>query len=526
MTSLSLPWDREFRPPRPVGEVQAVFFGLGSDGTVGANKNSAKIIVDATDNFVQGYFVYDSKKSGAMTASHLRFGPEPIHSTYLVSDADFVACHQFGLLNRVDILEVARDGATFLLNSPYGPDEVWDHLPGKVQRQIQDKHIQFWVVDANKVAAEAQLGNRINTVMQPCFFALSGILPADVAVAEIKASVTKAYGKRGHTIVDRNFAAIDSALANLVRVEIPAELSAGGSIGVAVPESAPDFVRHVTSMLMDGKGDLLPVSALPVDGRFPSGTTRYEKRAIAMEMPIWDPDICIDCGKCTIVCPHAVIRMKVFTPEALAGGSGRLLVKALPLQGSARSPHGHRGRGRRLHRLWGLRRRLPGEVQDRGQAQVHKHGACARSPRPVAGSLGLLPVHPGAGPLPAAPRFGEGLAEHSSRCSSSPGACDGCGETPYLKLASQLFGDRMLVANATGCSSIYGGNLPTTPWAKNAEGRGPAWGNSLFEDNAEFGLGIRLGLEAQQVRARALARLDRRRSRPRAGHLDPGGRSG
>ncbi|MGO9333705.1 MAG: pyruvate:ferredoxin (flavodoxin) oxidoreductase [Acidimicrobiales bacterium] len=307
VTSLSLPWDRDFRPARPANEVQAVFFGLGSDGTVGANKNSAKIIVDATDDFVQGYFVYDSKKSGAMTASHLRFGPEPINSTYLITHADFVACHQFGLLSRVDILDVARDGATFLLNSPYGPLEVWDQLPGKVQRQLQDKHIQFWVVDANKVAAEAQLGSRINTVMQPCFFALSGILTAEKAVEEIKASITKAYGKRGRTIVDRNFAAVDAALAGLAQVEIPEETAASGSIGITIPESAPDFVRQVTSMLMDGQGDLLPVSALPADGRFPSGTTRYEKRAIAVDMPIWDPDVCIDCGKCTIVCPHAVI---------------------------------------------------------------------------------------------------------------------------------------------------------------------------------------------------------------------------
>jgi len=503
VTSLSLPWDRDFRPPRPVGEVQAVFFGLGSDGTVGANKNSAKIIVDATDNFVQGYFVYDSKKSGAMTASHLRFGPEPIHSTYLVSDADFVACHQFGLLDRVDILEVARDGATFLLNSPYGPLEVCDHLPAKVQRQIQDKHIQFWMVDAGTVAAEAQLGNRINTVMQPCFFALSGILPADVAVAEIKASVTKAYGKRGHTIVDRNFAAIDSALANLVRVEIPAELSAGGSIGVAVPESAPDFVRHVTSMLMDGKGDLLPVSALPVDGRFPSGTTRYEKRAIAVEMPIWDPDICIDCGKCTIVCPHAVIRMKVFPPEAIAG-----------------APEGFLSKPFRSKDLPGHHMAIAVAVDDCTGCGVCVDVCPAKSKteaRHKSINMESALVHRDRlrehwDFFLSIPELDRSLLAHDSVKGSQSlqplfefsGACDGCGETPYLKLVSQLFGDRMLVANATGCSSIYGGNLPTTPWATNAEGRGPAWGNSLFEDNAEFGLGIRLGLEAQQERARAL----------------------
>ena len=503
VTSLSLAFDREFRPSRPAGEVQAVFFGLGSDGTVGANKNSAKIIVDATDNYVQGYFVYDSKKSGAMTASHLRFGPEPINSTYLVSDADFVACHQFGLLNRVDILEVARDGATFLLNSPYGPDEVWERLPGKVQRQLQDKHIQFWVVDANKVAAEAQLGSRINTVMQPCFFALSGILPPEVAVAEIKASVTKAYGRRGHTIVDRNFAAIDAALANLVQVTIPAEPSPGGAIGVPVPESAPDFVRHVTSMIMDGKGDLLPVSALPVDGRFPSGTTRYEKRAIAVEMPIWDPDICIDCGKCTIVCPHAVIRMKVFTPDALA-----------------MAPDGFLSKPFRSKDLPGHHMAIAVAADDCTGCGVCVDVCPAKSKTEAKHkSINMEPALVHRDRLRdhwdfflSIPELDRSLLPHDSVKGSQTllplfefsGACDGCGETPYLKLASQLFGDRMLVANATGCSSIYGGNLPTTPWAKNAEGRGPAWGNSLFEDNAEFGLGIRLGLEAQQLRARTL----------------------
>jgi pyruvate-ferredoxin/flavodoxin oxidoreductase len=503
VTSLSLPWDRDFRPPRPAKEVQAVFFGLGSDGTVGANKNSAKIIVDATDDFVQGYFVYDSKKSGAMTASHLRFGPEPINSTYLISDADFVACHQFGLLNRVDILEVARDGATFLLNSPYGPSQVWDQLPGKVRRQLQDKHIQFWIVDANKVAAEAQLGSRINTVMQPCFFALSGILPVDKAAAEIKAAVTKAYGKRGHTVVERNFAAIDAALANLVQVEIPAEQAASGSIGVAVPESAPDFVRHVTSMLMDGKGDLLPVSALPADGRFPSGTTRYEKRAIALEMPIWDPDICIDCGKCTIACPHAVIRLKVFTPDALAG-----------------APQGFLSKSFRSKDLPGHEMAIAVAVDDCTGCGVCVDVCPAKSKTEAKHkSINMEPALVHRDRLRdhwdfflSIPELDRSLLPHDSVKGSQAlqplfefsGACDGCGETPYLKLASQLFGDRMLVANATGCSSIYGGNLPTTPWATNAEGRGPAWGNSLFEDNAEFGLGIRLGLEAQQVRARAL----------------------
>ncbi len=505
VTSLSLPWDKDFRPARPANEVQAVFFGLGSDGTVGANKNSAKIIVDATDDFVQGYFVYDSKKSGAMTASHLRFGPEPINSTYLISDADFVACHQFGLLSRVDILDVARDGATFLLNSPYGPLEVWDQLPGRVQHQLQDKHIKFWVIDANKVAVEAQLGGRINTVMQPCFFALSGVLPAEKAVTEIKASVTKAYGKRGRTVVERNFVAIDAALANMAQVEIPEEKTASGSIGVAVPESAPDFVRHVTSMLMDGQGDLLPVSALPADGRFPSGTTRYEKRALALEMPMWDPDICIDCGKCTIVCPHAVIRMKVFPPEALVG-----------------APDGFLSKPFRSKDLPGHHMSLQVAVDDCTGCGVCVDVCPAKSKteakhksinmEPALGRRERLRDHWDF--FLSIPELDRSLLPHDSVKGSQTlqplfefsGACDGCGETPYLKLASQLFGDRMLVANATGCSSIYGGNLPTTPWATNAEGRGPAWANSLFEDNAEFGLGIRLGLEAQQTGARALLR--------------------
>ncbi|MFZ2056336.1 MAG: pyruvate:ferredoxin (flavodoxin) oxidoreductase [Acidimicrobiales bacterium] len=505
VTSLSLPWDRDFRPARPANEVQAVFFGLGSDGTVGANKNSAKIIVDATDDFVQGYFVYDSRKSGAMTASHLRFGPEPINSTYLISHADFVACHQFGLLSRVDILEVARDGATFLLNSPYGPLEVWDQLPGKVQRQLQDKHVQFWVVDANKVAAEARLGSRINTVMQPCFFALSGILTAEKAVEEIKASITKAYGKRGRTVVDRNFAAVDAALAGLAQVEIPEETAASGSIGITIPESAPDFVRYVTSMLMDGQGDLLPVSALPADGRFPSGTTRYEKRAIAVDMPIWDPDICIDCGKCTIVCPHAVIRMKVFAPEALAGAPDGFLSKPFRSKDLAGhhmviqvAPDDCTGCG------------VCVDVCPAKSKTEARHKAI--NMEPAIANRDRLRTHWDF--FLSIPELDRSLLPHDSVKGSQAlqplfefsGACDGCGETPYLKLVSQLFGDRMLVANATGCSSIYGGNLPTTPWAMNPDGRGPAWANSLFEDNAEFGLGIRLGLEAQQLRAQALLR--------------------
>ncbi|MGP8208313.1 MAG: pyruvate:ferredoxin (flavodoxin) oxidoreductase [Acidimicrobiales bacterium] len=503
VSSLSLTWDRDFRPPRADGEVQAVFFGLGSDGTVGANKNSVKIIVEETGAFVQGYFVYDSKKSGAMTVSHLRFGPAPINSTYLVSDADFVACHHFDLLKRVDVLELAKDGATFLLNSPYGAEKVWDHLPGDVRRQLQDKHIGFWVVDGDRVATEAQLGNRINTVMQTCFFALSNVMAPDQAITQIKAAVTKAYGKRGHTIVDRNFAAIDSALANLARVEIPSARADAGPIGTPVPQWAPDFVRRVTSVIMAGKGDLLPVSALPADGRFPSATSRFEKMGIAAEIPLWDPDICIDCGKCAIVCPHATIRMKVFAPEALAG-----------------APDGFQSKAFRSKDLVGHLLTIQVDPDDCTGCGVCVDVCPAKSKTEVKHkSINMEPA-----PLhrdrerehwdffQSIPELDRSLLPHDSVKGAQvlqplfefSGACSGCGETPYLKLASQLFGDRMLVANATGCSSIYGGNLPTTPWAKNVDGRGPAWANSLFEDNAEFGLGIRLGLEAQERRARAL----------------------
>jgi pyruvate-ferredoxin/flavodoxin oxidoreductase len=503
VSMLSLAWDRDFRPPRGADEVQAVFFGLGSDGTVGANKNSVKIIVDKTGAFAQGYFVYDSKKSGAMTVSHLRFGPEPITSTYLVSDADFVACHHFGLLKRVDVLELAKDGATFLLNSPYGPDEVWDYLPGDMRRQLQEKHIHFWVIDGDRIATEAQLGNRINTVMQTCFFALSEVLKPEAAIAEIKSAVKKAYGKRGHTIVDRNFAAIDGALANLAQVDIPLEPALAGRTGTLVPAGAPDFVRRVTAVIMAGQGDLLPVSALPADGRFPSATTKYEKRGIAAEIPIWDPDICIDCGKCAAVCPHATIRMKVFPPEVLAG-----------------APEGFLSKPFRSKDLVGHLMTIQVDPDDCTGCGVCVDVCPAKSKTEVKHkSINMASAVENRDHerqnwdfFESVPELDRAALPHDSVKGAQAlqplfefsGACAGCGETPYLKLVSQLFGDRMLVANATGCSSIYGGNLPTTPWSTNADGRGPAWSNSLFEDNAEFGLGIRLGLEAQAHAARAL----------------------
>jgi pyruvate-ferredoxin/flavodoxin oxidoreductase len=507
VTHLSLPMDGTLRYRRPEGEVQAVFVGLGSDGTVGANKSSVKIIGEGTDLHAQGYFVYDSKKSGSVTVSHLRFGPAPIRSTYLVQDADFVACHQFGLLETVRVLDHARHGATLLLNSPYGPDDVWDRLPREVQVQILDKEVEVWVVDADAVARDTGMGNRINTIMQPCFFQLSGVLPPDEAIARIKASVEKTYGRRGRSVVERNFAAIDAALHHLRRVDVPATATSTRTMDRPLPEEASEFVRQVTAVLMRGDGDLLPVSALPVDGVFPTGTAQYEKRAIARHIPIWDPDVCIDCGRCAIVCPHATIRMKVFDECAVAGAPEGFLHKAF------------RSKDLTDHRL--TIQVAPDDCTGCGvcvdvcpatsKTDV-SHKAINMEPAIVHRALErerwdfFLTI----------PHLDRGLLPHDSVKGSQvleplfefSGACAGCGETPYVKLVSQLFGDRMIVANATGCSSIYGGNLPTTPWTVDAEGRGPAWSNSLFEDNAEFGLGMRLALDVQREQARtSLQRL-------------------
>jgi pyruvate-ferredoxin/flavodoxin oxidoreductase len=503
VTRLSLPIDSGFVHPRPPGEVQAISFGLGSDGTVGANKSSVKIIGQSTDLHAQGYFVYDSKKSGSVTVSHLRFGPEPIRSTYLIDGADFVGCHQFGLLEQLKVLPYARSGATFLLNSPFGPDDVWDHLPIEVQREILDKDIQLWVIDANRVARDAEMGNRINTVMQPCFFQLSGVLPPDVAMEKIKAAVESTYAKRGRAIIERNFAAIDRALANLHRVEVPATATSVRSIEVTVPDDAPDFVQRVTTMLMSGDGDRLPVSALPVDGTFPTGTTKYEKRSIAKEIPIWDPDVCIDCGKCAIVCPHATIRMKVFG-EAVA----------------AAAPEGFLTKPFRSKDLAGHHLTIQVAPDDCTGCGVCVDVCPAKSKTEIghkAINMEPLVEHRDVErrrweQFLEIPYLDRDLLPHDSVKGSQvleplfefSGACAGCGETPYIRLVTQLFGDRMVVANATGCSSIYGANLPTTPWTTNGEGRGPAWNNSLFEDNAEFGLGIRLGLDAQGTFARVL----------------------
>ncbi len=502
VTRTSLDVDRSFST-EPDDVVRAVFYGLGADGTVSANKSSVKIIGDSTDLFAQGYFVYDSKKSGTMTTSHVRFGPRPIRSSYLISRANFVACHQFGFLERTDVLEVAEPGATFLLNSPYGPDEVWNHLPVETQRQLIDKALRFYVVDAQKVANEVGLGARINTVLQTCFFALSGVLPRDEAIAKIKAAIEKSYGKRGQSVLDMNFAAVDKALEGLREVTVPATVTSTTAILPPVPDEAPDFVKRVTAAMIAGHGDLLPVSALPVDGTFPTATTQWEKRSIAQEIPVWDPSICIDCAKCAIVCPHAAIGMKVFEPSALDGAPATF-----------------------KHREWkdrehpGLRMTIQVAPDDCTGCGVCVDVCPARSKEVVKHkSIDMEPKLPHLdeergnyaffGTIPTPERRDVKLETIKGSQQIAPlfefsGACAGCGETPYLKLLTQLFGDRMVVANATGCSSIYGGNLPTTPWSRDRFGRGPAWANSLFEDNAEFGLGMRLALDHEEAYAREL----------------------
>ncbi len=503
VTHLSIPTDTEFRYPRPAGEVQAMFFGTGSDGTVGANKNSVKIIGEGTDLYAQGYFVYDSKKAGSVTVSHLRFGPNPIRSSYLIERADFIACHRFGLLGKLTVLGHARDGATFLLNSPYPAEEVWDNLPECIQEQLVEKRLRFWVIDADRVAADAGMGNRINTVMQPCFFALSGVLPVADAVARIKKSVEKTYGKRGRVIVERNFAAIDRSLQELSEVEVPASVTCTGAPLITVPDDAPDFVKRVTVPLLAGEGDRLPVSAFPVDGSYMTGTSKYEKRVIAREIPVWDPELCIDCGKCALVCPHGVIRMKVYEPAHLEG-----------------APDGFRTKDFRSKELPGHKMTIQLSPDDCTGCAVCVNVCPAKSKSEV--KRRAINMEPAAelrdaerlnwrffasipplarDLLPRATVKGSQVLEPLFEFS---GACAGCGETPYVKLVSQLFGDRIVVANSTGCSSIYGGNLPTTPWTVDREGRGPAWNNSLFEDTAEFGMGMRMGSDARLARARLL----------------------
>jgi pyruvate-ferredoxin/flavodoxin oxidoreductase len=507
VTFTSLAWDSGFSI-EPADTVRAVFYGLGADGTVGANKNSIKIIGEETAGYAQGYFVYDSKKSGSITVSHLRFGPKPIRAPYLITRATFVACHQFSFLERFDVLGEAEPGAVFLLNSPYGPEQVWDRLPRSVQQQLVTKRLRVFVIDGSRVASEAGMPGRVNTIMQTCFFAISGVLPAAEAVTAIKHAIEKTYGRRGDAVVRKNFAAVDAALAHLSEVKIPHTMTATFDVRPPVPTSAPDFVRDVTARMIAGTGDRLPVSALPPDGTYPSGTARWEKRNIALQIPAWDEALCIQCGKCVLVCPHAVIRAKVYPPDALAGAPPSF--KSAPAKwrefGDARytlqvSPEDCTGCA------------LCVEICPAKSKSEVKHKAIDMLPaRPLHDAEVLnwdffltLPT-PDRAPLNAGlvkdVQLFEPLFEFS-------GACAGCGETPYLKAMSQLFGDRALVANATGCSSIYGGSQPTTPWTTNAAGRGPAWANSLFEDNAEFGLGMRLALDRQAHYARELlGRLD------------------
>ena len=484
-------------------KLRAVFYGLGSDGTVGANKNSVKIVGENTDLHAQGFFVYDSRKSGATTVSHLRFDEAPIEATYLISNANFVACHQFEFLEKLDVFALAERGATFLLNSPFGAEEVWKQLPLEVQQTIIDKQLRFFVVDGDEVATGAGLGRRINTVLQTCFFALADVLPVDQAVAEIKTAIAKTYAKFGDVVLERNYAAVDGALAGLAEVNVPGEAQSDLRMRKVVPDDVPDFVERVTAMMLAGNGDLLPVSALPVDGTFPTGTTEYEKRSIALEIPIFDPDICIDCAKCALVCPHAAIRMKVFEEPALNGAPSGF--KSKPFRSRDLPDH--------LLTIQVAPDDCTGcgicvDVCPAKSKEEVKHKAINMEPkRPHLDAeranwdFFLSIPEPDRSRIKTATVKGSQMLDPLFEFS---GACSGCGETPYLKLLTQLVGDRLLVANATGCSSIYGGNLPTTPWRKNDEGRGPAWANSLFEDNAEFGLGLRLAIDQEAAEARSL----------------------
>lgn len=501
VTFTSIPFDPSFST-EPDDQVRAVFWGLGADGTVSANKNSIKIIGEETPNYAQGYFVYDSKKAGAMTVSHLRFGPRPIQSTYLIQRANFVAVHQFPFFSQYDVLETAITGGTLLINSPY--EDVWDHLPGAVQQVIIEKRLKVFAIDATGVARQSQLGNRINTIMQTCFFALSGVLPRDEAITKIKEFIRKSYGKRGEPVVRQNFAAVDAALAHLREIDIPETANSAIELKSKVPLDAPEFVRAVTAEMIAGRGDNLPVSAFPEDGTYPVGTTRWEKRNIAQDVPVWEPDLCIECGKCVMVCPHSTIRAKVCSAgdldEAPAGFKSmpakwrefpdklytiqvavedctgcRLCVEVCPAKDKSNVSR----------KALNMQPQLPLRDSERVNwdyfltlPDLYKNGLIAFN---SVKNVQLL----------------QPLFEFS-------GACAGCGETPYIKLLTQLFGDRAIIANATGCSSIYGGNLPTTPYTTNDEGRGPAWSNSLFEDNAEFGLGMRLALDHQQTYAKDL----------------------
>ena len=492
----------------PDSVVRAMFYGLGADGTVGANKNSIKIIGEETDFHAQGYFVYDSKKSGSQTVSHLRFGPNPIRSTYLIQSANFIGCHQFNFLEKADVLRYAAPGCVFLLNSPFGAEQVWDHIPARVQQQIIEKKMKFYVIDGYKVGRETGMGSRINTIMQTCFFAISGVLPREEAIEKIKYSIKKTYGKKGDEVVQKNYQAVDQTLANLHEVKVPSAVTQKALPPPVVPAAAPAFVQKVTAMMIAGLGDDLPVSAMPVDGTYPTGTTKWEKRNISQSVPVWIAELCTQCGMCGMVCPHGVIRAKTYSESQLANAPTGFKSAAL--------------RGKDVPA--GSRYTLQIGVEDctgcalcigvcpaKHKEQVGVRAINMKDKAPILEQeqkgwdffLGIKEDSRGVlDPTMAKDvQFMEPYFEFS-------GACAGCGETPYVKLVSQMFGDRMVVANATGCSSIYGGNLPTTPWSQDAAGRGPAWSNSLFEDNAEFGLGYRLTIDKHVELAReCLVRL-------------------
>jgi pyruvate-ferredoxin/flavodoxin oxidoreductase len=500
VTHTSLDFDPNFST-EPDNVVRAMFYGLGSDGTVGANKNSIKIIGEGTDNYAQGYFVYDSKKSGSMTVSHLRFGSQPIRSTYLINQANFIGCHHWGFLERIDVLKAAATGATILVNSPYDADSVWEHLPPKVKQQILEKQLQLYVINANQVARNSGMGGRINTIMQVCFFALAGVLPQEQAIAKIKQAIDKTYGKKGAEVVRMNLQAVDQTLDNLHQVQIPVEekgkwIDVEQSTQNPFPSSVPAFVQEVLGKIMVWQGDDLPVSTLPPDGTFPTGTAKWEKRNVAQEIPFWDGDVCVQCSKCVMVCPHGAIRSKIYQPSELVNAPStfksvnakdrdfanqKFTIQVAPEDCTGCSICVNvcpaKNKSEPSLKAINMAQQLPLREQERENWDFF-----LSLPNPDRRQLKLNQIRQ--------QQLQEPLFEFS-------GACAGCGETPYLKLLTQLFGDRAVIANATGCSSIYGGNLPTTPWTKNADGRGPAWSNSLFEDNAEFGFGYRLSIDKQ-----------------------------